>query len=317
MDPRGYQIAALAALLAYGLCWLRFDIQPDVVVTLLATALAVQWCCWRAVSSSKVDYKSAVISALSLCLLLRTGSPLVAAVAATLAIVSKFAVRVRGKHVFNPTNFGIVAMLLLTRDAWVSSGQWGEAALFGFFVASIGMIVVTRAARADVTFGFLCMYAGLLISRSAWLGEPLAIPLHRLQSGALLIFAFFMISDPKTTPDSRTGRMLFALLVATGAYYVQFGLFRPNGLLWSLAAWSPVVPLLDRMRRAERYGWNKAAAQCQSHGGNDVEQDTGDAGGIGGDRDRAADTSGGLLWFLRRPRGREALQHGVAGRPRT
>jgi Na+-transporting NADH:ubiquinone oxidoreductase subunit NqrB len=316
MDPRGCQIAALAALLAYGVFWLRFDMQPDVVVTLLTATLAVQWCCWRAVSSSRVDYKSAVISALSLCLLLRTGSPLVAAVAATLAIVSKFAVRVRGKHVFNPTNFGIVATLLLTRDAWVSSGQWGEAAFFAFFVASIGMIVVTRAARADVTFAFLCIYAGLLFSRSAWLGEPVAIPLHRLQSGALLIFAFFMISDPKTTPDSRTGRMLFALLVATGAYYVQFGLFRPNGLLWSLAAWSPVVPLLDRMQRAERYGWNEAAGRCQSHGGNDVEQDTGDAGGIGA-RDGAADESGGLLWLLRRPGGREALQQGVAGRART
>jgi Na+-transporting NADH:ubiquinone oxidoreductase subunit NqrB len=315
MDPRGYQIAALAALLAYGLFWLRFDIQPDMVVTLLATALAAQWCCWRAVSSSRVDYKSAVISALSLCLLLRTASPLVAAVAAALTIGSKFAVRVRGKHVFNPTNFGIVATLLLTRDAWVSSGQWGEAAFFAFLVASIGMIVVTRAARADVTFAFLCTYAGLLFTRSAWLGEPVAIPLHRLQSGALLIFAFFMISDPRTTPDSRTGRILFALLVAMGAYYVQFVLFRPNGLLWSLAAWSPAVPLLDRVRRAERYGWHKAAARCEAHGGNDVEQDTGNAGGTGA-RDRAADASGGLLWLLRRPRGREALQHGVAGRAR-
>jgi Na+-transporting NADH:ubiquinone oxidoreductase subunit NqrB len=316
MDPRGYQIAALAALLAYGLFWLRFDIQPDMVVTLLATAFVVQWCCWRAVSSSSVDYKSAVISALSLCLLLRTGSLLVAAVAAALAIGSKFAVRVRGKHVFNPTNLGIVATLLLTRDAWVSSGQWGEAAFFAFLVASIGLIVVTRAERADVTFGFLCMYAGLLFSRSAWLGEPVAIPLHRLRNGALLIFAFFMISDPKTTPDSRTGRMLFALLVALGACYVQFGLFRPNGLLWSLAVWSPAVPLLDRMQRAERYGWNKAAPRCEAHGGDYVEQNTGNAGGIGA-RDRTADASGGLLWFLRRPRGREALQHGVAGRPRT
>src|SRR5216683_5771718 len=115
MDPRGYQIAALAALLAYGLFWLRFDMRPDMVLTIAAATLAAQWCCWRAVSSSKVDYKSAVISALSLCLLLRTASPLVAAIAATLATVSKFAVRVRGKHVFNPTNFGIVATLLLTR----------------------------------------------------------------------------------------------------------------------------------------------------------------------------------------------------------
>jgi enediyne biosynthesis protein E5 len=87
----------------------------------------------------------------------------------------------------------------------------------------------------------------LLFGRSLYLGEPLAIPLHRLESGALLLFAFFMISDPKTTPDSRVGRVLFAALVAFGGWYVQFRLFRTNGLLWSLAACSMAVPLLDRI----------------------------------------------------------------------
>src|SRR2546422_5386760 len=57
--------------------------------------------------------------------------------------------------------------------------------------------------------------------------------LKQLQSGALLLFTFFMISDPKTTPDSRAGRILFAIIVATGAAYVQFGLYRTNGLLRS------------------------------------------------------------------------------------
>ena len=86
-----------------------------------------------------------------------------------------------------------------------------------------------------------------LFGRSLYLGEPLTIPLHRLESGALLLFTFFMISDPKTTPDSRAGRVLFAALVAFGAWYVQFRLFRTNGLLWSLAACSTIVPLIDRL----------------------------------------------------------------------
>ena len=94
------------------------------------------------------------------------------------------------------------------------------------------------AARADVTLAFLAFYLALVFGRSLWLGEPMAIPLHRLQNGALLLFAFFMISDPKTTPDSRAGRIVFALLVALGAGFVHFKLFRNNGLLWSLAACS-------------------------------------------------------------------------------
>jgi enediyne biosynthesis protein E5 len=145
--------------------------------------------------------------------------------------------------------------LLLTGEAWVSPGQWGSAAFFGFLLACLGGLVVNRAARSDVTLAFLLAYGGLVVARSLWLGEPMAIPLHRLQNGALLIFAFFMISDPRTTPDSRAGRILFALLVALGAAYVQFRLFRTNGLLWSLAVFSLLVPVLDRLLPGERHQW--------------------------------------------------------------
>ncbi len=89
-------------------------------------------------------------------------------------------------------------------------------------------LVVNRAARSDVTYAFIGFYAALLFGRSIYLGEPLTIPLHRLESGALLLFTFLMISDPKTTPDSRAGRVLFAALVAFGAWYVQFRFFRPT-----------------------------------------------------------------------------------------
>lgn len=86
---------------------------------------------------------------------------------------------------------------------------------------------------------FLGFYVGIVVLRGIWLGDPLVIALHRLQSGALLLFAFFMISDPKTTPDTRAWRVIFALLVALGAACVQFGLFRTNGLLWWLVACAP------------------------------------------------------------------------------
>src|SRR6185503_5451674 len=174
------------------------------------------------------------------------------------AIGSKFALRWNGKHLFNPTNFAIVALLLCADGrVWVSPGQWGSGAFFGFLLACIGGLVVTRAARADVTLAFLTAYVGLLFSRSLWLGEPMTIPLHRLQNGALLLFAFFMISDPKTTPDSRAGRIVFAALVALGAAFVQFKLFRPNGLLWSLAACSFLVPVLDWLLPGKRYSWQR------------------------------------------------------------
>ena len=259
-DPRLYQIATLAGLLGYGIWWLDLEVRLGTAVAIVASVLATQLLCTRLAGRGQFDPRSALISGLSLCLLLRPGSLDVAMLAAVIAIASKFTLCVRGKHVFNPTNFALVAMMLVAQDMWVSPGQWGSGIVFAFLLASAGGLVVNRAARADVTLAFLACYAGLLVGRSLWLGEPLAIPMHRLENGALVLFSFFMISDPKTTPDSRRGRILFAALVALGAYTVQFWLFRTNGLLWSLAGCSLAVPLIDLLLPGRRFQWKPAEA---------------------------------------------------------
>jgi enediyne biosynthesis protein E5 len=268
VDPRLYQIAMLGSLLAYGMTILRFDITPARAALLLLTVLATQALGDRA-EGRPVNVRSALISGLSLCLLLRTNRTDLAILAAAITIAAKFLIRARGKHLFNPTNGGIVAMLLLTDQVWVSPGQWGSVAFFAFLMACLGGIVVNRASRSDVTYAFIASYCALLFGYSWYLGEPMTIPLHRLESGALLLFTFFMISDPKTTPDSRAGRILFAALVAFGGWYVQFRLFRTNGLLWSLAFFSLAVPLLDRVLRGTRYTWaihNKEQGHAESMG---------------------------------------------------
>jgi len=165
--------------------------------------------------------------------------------AATVAIASKFVLRAGDRHLWNPTNLAIVVMLLLDLG-WVSPGQWGSAAYFGLLVAAAGSFVVVRAARFDLSVAFLGSWAALLFGRALVLGDPLAIPLRQLRSGALLIFAFYMISDPRTTPRTRVGRLLFAALVAAGGFVVQFVLYRQDGLLWSLAVCAPLSTLLDR-----------------------------------------------------------------------
>jgi enediyne biosynthesis protein E5 len=289
-DPRHYQILVLGSLLAYGVLALDLEVRAAQALVIVAAAFATQLAGslagWLGASrrpdrhrsrqppsqplsllppspsrpAFRFDPKSAAISALSLCLLLRTGRPALAAAAAVLAIGSKFVIRVRGKHLFNPTNFGLVAMMVASRgQVWVSPGQWGSAALFAFLVLCLGGLVVNRAARADVTWAFLAAYGSLLAGRATWLGQPPASPLHQMASGAFLIFTFFMISDPKTTPDSRPARILFAVLVALVAGWFQFALYRPTALLLALACVAPLVPLLDRLLPGETYRWPRPA----------------------------------------------------------
>jgi len=254
-DPRLYQIAVLGGLLLYGILALDFEVGIAQVAVLLATALLTQYAGTRLGRLAAFDPRSALISALSLCLLVRTNSLAWAAAAAVVTIGSKFVLRAGGKHVWNPTNFGIVTLMVATGRVWVSPGQWGNAAFFGFLLACLGGLVVNRATRADVTYAFLASYLALVFGRALWLGQPAAIPLHQLASGAFLLFTFFMISDPKTTPDSRPGRILFAVLVAGIAGFITFVLYRPNGLLLALALAAPLVPLLDRLLPGRRYGW--------------------------------------------------------------
>ncbi len=263
-DPRFYQIAVLTSLLGFGMLVLDFGIRWHNAVTIVATALAVQFIGTVYVRLPRFDPLSPLITSLSLTLLLRTDELGLAAVAAAIAIGSKFLIRVRGKHVFNPANVALVTLMLASDQAWVSSGQWGSAAISAFALACLGFLVLTRAKRAETTIAFLLIYASMLFGRALWLDDPLAIPMHQLQNGALLIFAFFMISDPKTTPNTAAGRVLFAAIVAAIAFTIQFIYYEPNGPILALIISAPTVPLIDSLMRGQIYRWERPAARTEN-----------------------------------------------------
>jgi Na+-transporting NADH:ubiquinone oxidoreductase subunit NqrB len=265
IDPRSYQIAVLASLFLVGQVAFGFGVDLATAATLLGVALALQALLDRALEGRPFEPRSALVSGLSLCLLLRTSHLGLAAAAAAIAIGSKFAFRWRGKHLFNPTNLALVALLAVSDRVWASPGQWGAAPLLALFVAGAGGLVLHRAGRADITLAFLGSYAGLLLARALWLGDPLAIPLHQIQSGSLLIFAFYMISDPRTTPDSRAGRVAFAAAVAALGAALRFLWFEPQGMLFALAACAPLVPLLDRLLPGPRHRWRAAPPTSGGH----------------------------------------------------
>ena len=103
------------------------------------------------------------------------------------------------------------------------------------------------------------------------LGQPFAVWAHQLGSGALLLFAFFMISDPMTIPNGRGARVAYALIVAACAFCWQYVLFRPNALVWALFLATPLVPVIDRLWPADNFAWGtrsvvqRDAARVDSH----------------------------------------------------
>jgi enediyne biosynthesis protein E5 len=254
-DARHFQIVALATLLAVNFVWIDFGARPLRSAFAIAGALATQAVCAR-LFGQRIDLRSALITGLSLSLLLRANEPWLAGIAGVIAIASKFLLRIDGKHIWNPAGFAIVVLLLISSDVWISPGQWGASIWFGTLVAFLAILVLQAAQRADIALFFLVSHDALLTGRALWLGDPPAIPLHQMQSGSLLIFAFLMISDPRTTPDSRLGRLLFALAVAALAHYLAFFMQMRPALYVALIVLSPVTLLLDRLLPTQRFAWS-------------------------------------------------------------
>ncbi len=254
IDPRLFQITALCTLLAIGIGHFELGASASQAAVTIGATLATQAVANRMVGKA-FDWKSPAITGLSLTLLLRTHDPLVWAASGVIGIGAKFLLRVRGKHLFNPACLAIVTLLLTTHVVWVSPGQWGTLAWGAGALAAAAALVLSRAGRIDMAVGFLSFWWLLLAVRCLWLGDPWTIPVHQMQSGALLIFAFFMITDPRSTPNSRHGRLVFAAAVALVGHWLQFYGQMREGLFYALIGVSLVTPLLDMALPERRFSW--------------------------------------------------------------
>lgn len=260
MDARWFQIFGQGTILLIGIGARGFDVSALQLFAVAATALGVQWV-GSALNAIRFDWKSPLITTLSLALLLRANDLWPLMLAAAIGIGSKFAIRLNGKHLFNPANAGIVAVLLMTDAAWTSAGQWGSAPWFAAVIAALGALVTFRARRLDVPLVFLGSYAAILISRALWLGDPLEIPTLRLLSAELILFAFFMISDPKTTADDWRLRAGLSIATALLAYVLQFHFFIADGLFYAPFILTLVRALTGLADRGQRYEWGAEPAR--------------------------------------------------------
>jgi enediyne biosynthesis protein E5 len=262
-DARHLQIFALASLLTINFAVIDFGARIMASALAVAASLLTQVVCSR-LTKVPLDLRSPLITGLSLSLLLRADAPWLHATAGVIAISSKFLLRLDGKHVFNPAGFAIVVLLLGSSGVWISPGQWGASIWFAALAGFLAILVLHAARRTDIAIYFLLSHAALLFARAAWLDDPWTIPLHQLQGGSLLIFTFFMISDPRTSPDSALGRFLFAFAVAALAHYLAFFVQMRPALYFALVALSPATFVLDRILPAPRFAWTAPALKGAS-----------------------------------------------------
>lgn len=265
-DPRNYQILFLCLFLVLGIGTRDWTLRPDLIVVLFLTCILTQWSAISIVTNSteteqdKLSYKlaslkSAIITALGLTILLRADHYSTMILAGFLAISSKFLLQVEKKHFFNPGNFGIIAALILTPDAWVSPGQWGNESWYAMLFFATGGMITNRVGRWDTTAAFLGSYALLETTRNLWLGWTWDVLNHRLMNGSLLMFAFFMITDPRSIPDHKNSRILWAVSIAILTFILRNQFFLSTAVFWALFCLAPLSILFNYLWSAPRFDW--------------------------------------------------------------
>lgn len=289
-DARDFQILFLSLFL--GLGWVARDwtLRPAVVGVAIATALLTQLVfslvyrsqiqpvaavqetgqpsqplsatgflplqtAFYTFSKLPFNWRSPLISALGLSLLLRVDHLPTMALAAFVAIASKFLGRVDDKHCFNPANIGIIATLTLTHDAWVSPGQWGTEIWYALIFLGAGGLVLKRVGRWDTTAAFLGSYALLEACRNFYLGWSWDVWMHRLSSGSLLLFALFMVTDPRSIPNARPARLVWATSIAALTFILRNYFYVSTAVFWALFLLSPLTIALDHLWQSERFYW--------------------------------------------------------------
>lgn len=267
-DARHFQIAYLSLFLVYGIIELGWDADLAKIGMTIGACLGMQALLSLATGKDLGSLKSALISSLGLCLLFKANLITTVLIAAALTIASKFLIKVNRKHIFNPVNFGIVMGMALTGDAWVSPGQWGSSAVLLYFMGAAALLVLLKVGRIDTSLTFLLAFGGMEFVRTVlYLGWPVDHFLHLMTNGTVLLFTFFMITDPMTTPNHPRARIIWSVLVAALTFSLSH-LFQLQSAspIWALFIISPLTILFDRYLAGEKYEWNRNRVKAAAPG---------------------------------------------------
>ena len=181
----------------------------------IATAIIVELVVGRVLYGKWPHLASAYISGISVGILVRSPAFWPYALCSAISITSKYVLRVQGRHIWNPTNFGVVAMLVLAADTVASlSVQWGNNLVPMVIVWIFGTVILRMVGRLHITLTYVASFLLFASVRAAVTGHPFLSEVAPITGPMYQLFIFFMITDPKTTVGPKWAQSLVAFLVA-------------------------------------------------------------------------------------------------------
>ena len=226
---------------------LTFGILESYQKTLLAigTSILAELILGRIFLHKWPNLASAYITGISVGILLRSPAFWPYALCSLIAITSKYVLRVKGRHIWNPSNFGICVMLFLASDAVASlSIQWGNNLWAMLVIWALGTAIIWRLRRFHICAVYVVSFIALAFLRAWITGDPWQSEISPITGPGYQLFIFFMITDPKTTVRSKLGQCVVAFCVAVVEFFLRLdqSIYAP---LYALFIVGPIAMLIE------------------------------------------------------------------------
>jgi Na+-translocating ferredoxin:NAD+ oxidoreductase RnfD subunit len=233
---------------------LTFGILESYQKTLLAigTSILAELILGRVFLHKWPNLASAYITGISVGILLRSPAFWPYALCSLIAITSKYVLRVKGRHIWNPSNFGICVMLFLASEAVASlSIQWGNNLWAMLVIWVLGTAIIWRLRRFHICAVYVVSFIALAFLRAWITGDPWQSEISPITGPEYQLFIFFMITDPKTTVRSKLGQCVVASCVAVVEFFLRLdqSIYAP---LYALFIVGPIAMLIEMWVNARR-----------------------------------------------------------------
>jgi len=181
----------------------------------IATALVVELILGRIFYGKWLNLASAYITGISVGMLVRSPAYWPFALCSAVSIMSKYVLRVKGRHIWNPSNFGLSVLFFLGAETVAGlSIQWGNFVGPMLVIWILGSIIIYRAKRFHISLTYVISFFVFAFLRSWLTGQPWQAEVAPITGPMYQLFVFFMITDPKTTVKTKLGQCIVAFLVA-------------------------------------------------------------------------------------------------------
>ena len=226
---------------------LSFGILESYKKTLLAIGVSIltELVLGRIITRTWPHLASAYISGISIGILLRSPAFWPYALCAAIAITSKYVLRVRNRHIWNPSNFGICVILFLAAQSVTTlSIQWGNTLWAMLVIWALGSVIIWRHRRFHICVVYVLSFCAFALLRTWITGSPWQSEIAPVTGPEYQLFIFFMITDPKTTVRSRLGQGFVAFAVAAAEMILRLNqnIYAP---LYALFLVGPVAVLIE------------------------------------------------------------------------